>query len=414
MSFSLKSVSAPMPVFLQRSQRPFFFPRKKPRFIRFSGQIFAFDYNFIGRFFYVLLEIGLKHQVAYKVPNFLKQNNGLFSRDALPYGKEDHFLFIPSYSFVPALSAKIAGLFPITFFNSIFLGVGFNKHSFRQHFLLLKESFLQSTLQRVLVDVDSHLSLFFSRKHFFFPKNSNYISSFKYIMDKVYLISGDHNVSSFTASAEGPFLHFSRLSFRKYRDFFLRSFFKELRFFFFERFFFFPGVPEVSRSQLQVVDFIFGYFYISYLKLFDYISYLKLLSVSFFFPWISLLVFFKVILVEFASLFFSLGVFRFPVFSLPARFFFRKFLFFMVRLFLVSGAYRNFFSGRAPKIPLFTDLVFPLGLGLRLKSMFSFSNYREGIFQVDLPFVGTALKKKKSLRCWEDSFGFTARKKKRR
>jgi hypothetical protein len=82
-----------MVFFFKRSKRPFYFPRRRLRFIRFSGQSFAFDYNSIGRFFYVLLEVGLKNQVSYKVPNFLHRVEALYSGMKVPYLQEDVFLF---------------------------------------------------------------------------------------------------------------------------------------------------------------------------------------------------------------------------------------------------------------------------------------------------------------------------------
>lgn len=400
-----------MVFFFKRSKRPFYFPRRRLRFIRFSGQSFAFDYNSIGRFFYVLLEVGLKNQVSYKVPNFLHRVEALYSGMKVPYLQEDVFLFSRSYLFATPYSSKFVGYFPINFFNSIFLGVSFSKYSFGHHSLLLKKSAFKSTMQRVLVAVDSHLSLLFSGKPIAFPKGTNYITPFKFAMTQVYLISGDHNVSAYTARAEGPFLKFGGVSLRRYRDFFFKGFFRELRSFFLRHLFTLPLAPVYD---MRLLDFFFDYFYNFVLKVVNYLSYLKLFLGTLAFFLHRPLVAFKYFIAEILYLVaLALGQ-SFGLFYKLS--FLRKFFFFFFRSFLFSGIFRGAFPSACSKIsslrfnrtPLFNDLAF--AGGSFLNRGFSMRSYRDFIFK-RVFFKSSS--KRKTLLFWVDKLGEANRKKAR-
>lgn len=105
--------------------RPFFFSYKDRR-VRLSGHIFAYDYNSIGRFYYVILDIGLENQVLYKVPDFFKPIT-FFSKDfsvRLRYTPEHAFLLKQSFFCEELFSSSIVGYFPLTFFNSYMLSAG--------------------------------------------------------------------------------------------------------------------------------------------------------------------------------------------------------------------------------------------------------------------------------------------------
>lgn len=397
-----------MVLFFKRSKRPFYFPLKRPRFIRFSGQSFAFDYNFIGRFFYVLLEVGLKNQIVYKVPNFLQKIEAVYQGMKLPYFQEDVFLFRGSYVFGMPFSSCSVGYFPISFYNSIFLGVGFSKYSFGHHSLLTKRSLFKATMERVLATADSHLSMLFSRKPISFPKVTNYTASFKFSMGQIFLISGDHNVSSYTARAEGPFLKFGGVSFRRYRDSFFKGFFRHLRFFFLGQLF---TLSLGSPRPLAVLSFVFDHFYKVIYKVVNYLRYLKLFLGSFIFSFHGFFASLKYFIAEILHLLDSLGeaLDSFVKFS-----FFRNFFFFFTRLFLLSGVFRDLFSAASSlkfsRVPLFNDLFFFRGLSLNRS--FSLGRSREFISRA-IFFKGLKRKPRKRLPLWRDNLGPAIGKKKR-
>lgn len=397
-----------MVFFFKRSKRPFYFPLKRPRFIRFSGQSFAFDYNFIGRFFYVLLEVGLKNQIVYKVPNFLKKIEAVYQGMKLSYFQEDVFLFKGGYAFGTPFSSLSVGYFPISFYNSIFLGVGFSKYSFGYHSLLTRKALVKATMERVLATVDSHLSMLFSRKTISFPKVTNYTASFKFSMGQIFLISGDHNVSSYTAHAEGPFLKFGGVSFRRYRDSFFKGFFGHLRFFFLGQLF----TPSFGAPRpLAVLFLVFDHFYKVVYKVVNYLRYLKLFLGSFIFSFHGSFVALKYFIAEILYLLNSLGA---PLESLAKDSFPRNFFFFFTRLFLFSGVLRNLFFATSSlkfpgaRVPLFNDLFF--FRGLRLNRNFALPRARE-FFSRAIFFKG--LKAKKRLPLWRDNLGPAEGKKKR-
>lgn len=395
-----------MVLFFKRSKRPFYFPLKRPRFIRFSGQSFAFDYNFIGRFFYVLLEVGLKNQIVYKVPNFLQKIKAVYQGMKLPYFQEDVFLFRGSYAFGMPFSSFSVGYFPISFYNSIFLGVGFSKYSFGHHSLLTKRSLLKATMERVLATVDSHLSMLFSRKPISFPKVTNFTASFKFSMGQIFLISGDHNVSSYTARAEGPFLKFGGVSFRRYRDSFFKGFFRHLRLFFLGQLF---TLSRGSLRPLEVLSFVFDHFYKVIYRVVNYLRYLKLFLGSFIFSFHGFFASLKYFIVEILHLLDSQGE---PLDSFVKFSFFRNFFFFFTRLFLFSGVFRDLFSAASSlkfsRVPLFNDLFF--FRGLRLNRSFSLGRSREFFSRA---IFSKGLKPKKRLPLWRDNLGPAMGKKKR-
>jgi hypothetical protein len=52
------------------ASKPFYFdPRLKGK-LRFMGRIFNYDYNFVDKFFYVLIDIGFKLKIAYYYLSF--------------------------------------------------------------------------------------------------------------------------------------------------------------------------------------------------------------------------------------------------------------------------------------------------------------------------------------------------------
>jgi len=388
----------PLVFFYKRSKRPFYFPKKKPRFIRFSGQAFAFDYNFIGRFFYVLLEVGLKNQAAYRVPNFLQSKEALFSGNKLPFLQGDIFLYRTSYLFFTLFSkGGPLGYFPINFYNSIFLNGGFSKHTFTQQSLWSKRALFKSTMQRVRVAVDSHLSLFFSGKAIFFPKLTNYIATFKYAMGQVYLISGDHNVSFYTWRAEGSSSKFGAVSFRRYRDFFFENFFKELQIFFLSRFFSFAQGCSVRSYVL--LDFYFGHFYRIVNGMLKYLCYLKLLVGSFFF-FFHCFISFKNFLFELFYLVVLLAKVN-SLYLFSRLSFFRSFFFVVIRSFFFSGVFKGMciapLRRRHPKALLTGDLAFFRGLCLHTK--ISSSLYRKSTSKVLFGKKKVTTSRVKLLRC---------------
>lgn len=108
------------------SPRPFFFSFKSRRRISRSARIFAYDYDDIGRFYYVILDLGLEDKVLYKVPDFLKVRKFFapgFSR-RLRFTPEHAFLVKQSFFFEELFSSKFIGYFPLTFFNSYMLASG--------------------------------------------------------------------------------------------------------------------------------------------------------------------------------------------------------------------------------------------------------------------------------------------------
>lgn len=412
----------PLVFFYKRSKRPFYFPKAKPRFLRFSGQAFAFDYNFIGRFFYVLLEVGLKNQAVYRAPDFLKTEAALFSGSKLPYLQGDFFLYRPSYLFFTLFSQGAPlGRFPISFYNSIFLNAGFSKNSFAQQGLWSKRALFKSTMQRVLVAVDSHLSLFFSGKAIFFPKSTNYMATFKYGMGQVYLISGDHNVSFYTWRAEGSASKFGAVSFRRYRDFFFENFFKELQFFFLKNLF--SLTQRITARSSALVDFYFGYFYWIICGIFQYLCYLKLLVGSFIFFFFHCFLSFKIFLAE---LFYLVALFAKSVLPTASSIFyllfklsfFRKFFFVVVRSFFLSETFRgmaatSFFFRSPRKALLAGDLAFFKGLWLHAK--FANSLYREATFKgLLLEEESFSSEVGRLLPCWVDFLGEGHQKKRKR
>lgn len=321
----------------KNAARPFFFSFKDRTRIRLSGRIFAYDYNYIGRYHYVILDIGLDNQVLYKVPDFLKTLSFLEKGVNLRYTSDNVFMLKPSFCSGMLYSNKFVGSFPLTFFNSYAVASDLGRGSLDFQSLAFAKALFKSGIGGVKGAVDSHLSVLFGVQETTFPKGNNYISTFSHLLPQVYLILGFHNISVYTSDSEGDNLVAKGLHRSKYRASFFKRFFQGLQSFFLQQFF----RPITSYVSIKQLSFFFSYYQRFVFNVLLYFSYVKLYlnaSVFYFFGGVfpSFFVSMKLFLVEFINLLFR-GNQREVFSQAPKRWLFRNLVYKALRFFLLPN-----------------------------------------------------------------------------
>lgn len=137
------------------------------------------------------------------------------------------------------------------------------------------QAFIKGGIGGVKSVVDTHLSIFFGIRAFFFPTSYNFISTFGYMVPHVYLILGEHNVPVFTFDSNANSLVAKALQLRYYRAKFFKQFFQGLKIFFLQQFFR-SSVTVVTPLALAQLSFFFSYYQKFVVNVLRYFSYIKL------------------------------------------------------------------------------------------------------------------------------------------
>ncbi len=147
--------------FYRFAKKPYFFDKLFVQERRFSGNVFNFGFSSFNKFFYVLLDVGLKQYVWYFFSTFAFIFPVLRCLNFFYFSKHLSFLLFNDYGCRRFLNGYYGGYFPISFFNKVFLSGGFYKFSYALKVYSFRYNWCKDRGYDLIFDVDIHLSAFF-------------------------------------------------------------------------------------------------------------------------------------------------------------------------------------------------------------------------------------------------------------